>query len=1773
MDDAQREILELMLRAGIPITRENYIALAWDRPEDFGGDAEAETLVPKELRPDYEDGSDDGNVDDAEVRWVKGEHGRFVGSKPSLTPKEEEELNEFPEGTVIQEGKGPLGSGKFMLVLPTREGELIGLSTNLVPTVQAAIAEGRRLLQRQREGDKTRAERKAKLGEIAERLKAGGEVSEADLQLLGLRSRSGLKWFFPAAAELFGITSRQVRPYIKELVKTGYSEMGAKYESVAAGAALQAIAEGLRIEGAKRALAEQEARAEEFYKQLRKGSVGPTGWRRAVGGGSGRRKRDEDKTALDEELEEIDDINPYHVLRGKGGGQFTTGAGISGIETQTSIAAKSRAAFVKAKRVEARLRAEARMAATGRTRVKGPEHPGKGYSKDAYVRRGTIYTSEVSDALLALHEGKKVDLDQPKRISVLLDRLGKITKEMIDKGEKASTFNLCNVTVRGSNLFCAQSKGIARIHMPQMDDAQTVKFVEHLQNLGHQVKNEDQFASFLRATQNELNGAKVAGIAGKLRGEPDHYAKRIIVSEDDYILDGHHHWAAKLGLDAIDNILTNDTKIPIARVNIKIIPLLQAAEAFTGGKGKKGAEESTTGGGTTKKDANPETRWVKGEHGYFAGSKPGPSVAGIEGMPEGAVIESRELAVAIDRGAFTFVATERPKGQFESGRRFEISIAAKKTAGIEEYFARKTDDHPSLYDPQLADLVMEDEGEPYERLRAVPKDEAKLSITPFDRDDVIYRGMSAEEFEESVRRGYMESRGEYNIGGEQEGRTYWSSEVDTAQAYANGFAPWQYIATFEKPGYVVAAVKPGNAEIRERYPTEVAVPGRVATSQIVAAWRGDVFDHRPGERDAIEESENVYRLGGGVGTSSRVVWSRVQSAHDYNPHHVVSGELGGQFTSTPGATSAAAQKKQPQRALSTKRGVAFVSPNVHQLDFKAARNAIQGDRQKALRMASAEVDRQLGNKGQDTDIIGAWADGAENSVMTVIDNADWDRMKTAAAMKGYLADQKSVLIFQDDEAGEAALFKFKATGSIGDIHDGLLKDGVQFHTLEQTVDGANVYVADLDGSAYDAVNKAAERYDTDVEYRVGRAEFVGTIKADGTDREQRDDARRAYEEAIGKSEVSESRGIWQRVRRRWGQALNPDNNSFVREKNGPDSAKLVANTRKLTDVTGETEERCIGFLTIDGKALNIIGRVAASHYDIAKWSGTSLGRVLEEGSGRLYYTPNDLIGVELFKRPSEQQFKTLQNFAAKGKVEKFYIDGLEGLVASFHAEPGRFVTPRDVLNQINKAYPVMPGRKTGDVNPYHVVKGIKGGQFTTGPGVTSPTFTTRGNEILHEGRVVGTIRPMTEGRIELTIGGKRQKFRNYQAALTHLSRLTKGIELPQPSAARPPGEGLLVSFRPNQEKLDRWTGDIEARMKELEAQGWAGNREDEHLGRMQTALNAYMQESEESLNSGRVGLNVVYDVDGHLLAAGFTYIDAENVARIQYHGALASDAQAKMLELTEVGFGDKVTRIEAEEWRDDPESIAVFEKADFNAVADPIQGTTGPRVRLVKTNVTGAAALEHSEEMLTSARMAAKARGYDPDLVDASAETYPFKIGDKNYEAAGLAYLSTGRITIFPAKVSAGTVYGVMAHEIAHQQYQAVLNAREAEWKRIMLDPETIGPKGMRPDGSLPPALAEKYPIYSRFVKHEGDELHKRIDADGITEYSKAYWEEVKPHKVTIETAHHETIAEMARVEQMRGFQTFEKIPVAKEWIDYYRDVMKTYKELQHKSIVSRQRR
>ena len=272
--------------------------------------------------------------------------------------------------------------------------------------------------------------------------------------------------------------------------------------------------------------------------------------------------------------------------------------------------------------------------------------------------------------------------------------------------------------------------------------------------------------------------------------------------------------------------------------------------------------------------------------------------------------------------------------------------------------------------------------------------------------------------------------------------------------------------------------------------------------------------------------------------------------------------------------------------------IAFISPNVADLKIDGAIAGLHGERQEALRKASADVDVRLGkNPVEATNVVGAWSDGAENSLQLKMPKG-WshDEAKVAMAMKGWLGDQKSALLFTPDKNGNAFIASFPMTGKLDQIHQQMLDDGLAFHTLEPTSNGAMVHVYGEDQATHDTIAKALEKHDTYGTITHGRGEFIGTTKTDGTDREQRDDARSQYEAIIRDAQAQpafEGRDvgkIWDDLRARWGGSLSPEevgghaltSNAIIAE-----AGKVKPNSVRVPDVAKRINERAGKILKAD----------------------------------------------------------------------------------------------------------------------------------------------------------------------------------------------------------------------------------------------------------------------------------------------------------------------------------------------------------------------------------------------------------------------------------------------------------------------------------------------------------------------------------------------------------------------------------------------------------------
>lgn len=211
-----------------------------------------------------------------------------------------------------------------------------------------------------------------------------------------------------------------------------------------------------------------------------------------------------------------------------------------------------------------------------------------------------VETDDVVEAARQLAKGNYVRLRSAPEVSTLLKELHKEVEAARAKGEKAPDINLCKVSVKGTNLFCVESKGIPRIQMPQLkgDAAKAregsraskltpdkrgevsieAQFRDHLVRHGVRVEDGEELASHLKATQDELNGAKVAGIANAIDSGVVIEGPGLFVSKDNYVVDGHHRWAATVGVDYEDG--KEDMTMPVQRIDMPIIDILREANAF-----------------------------------------------------------------------------------------------------------------------------------------------------------------------------------------------------------------------------------------------------------------------------------------------------------------------------------------------------------------------------------------------------------------------------------------------------------------------------------------------------------------------------------------------------------------------------------------------------------------------------------------------------------------------------------------------------------------------------------------------------------------------------------------------------------------------------------------------------------------------------------------------------------------------------------------------------------------------------------------------------------------------------------------------------------------------------------------------------------------------------------------------------------------------------------------------------------------------------------------
>jgi len=194
-----------------------------------------------------------------------------------------------------------------------------------------------------------------------------------------------------------------------------------------------------------------------------------------------------------------------------------------------------------------------------------------------------------------------------------------------------------------------------------------------------------------------------------------------------------------------------------------------------------------------------------------------------------------------------------------------------------------------------------------------------------------------------------------------------------------------------------------------------------------------------------------------------------------------------------------------------------------------------------------------------------------------------------------------------------------------------------------------------------------------------------------------------------------------------------------------------------------------------------------------------------------------------------------------------------------------------------------------------------------------------------------------------------------------------------------------------------------------------------------------------------------------------------------------------------------------------------------------------------------------TEEIIEKAKDTAEKLGWLPTRLDFTDEDYAFELDGKHYKAAGTAHLDNtvpgGRfIRIYTNQVTGASIDNVVAHEVGHQKFESAVDQYTYEKAKVM--DAYKGKDIMKPSGELRDEYKAEFPIYTKWFAAYESKVDSLVDNDGVSEYSREWWDAHKTGKATGKQAFHETIAEMNAL-----YVTTGKLPGAKVWKDFYNTV------------------
>ncbi len=179
-------------------------------------------------------------------------------------------------------------------------------------------------------------------------------------------------------------------------------------------------------------------------------------------------------------------------------------------------------------------------------------------------------------------EERAEKLANGERIQVTKKEAKKIMKIMAKRDDDP---DLTNMHIEDTQLYDEDNLGIPRNKMPQVPSDTKAVFISEMEKRGARVQRGVADPSKLHPIQEEMSASKVGLIMKTLRkkGMKTGDGGRIIISKDNFVIDGHHRWAAAAMLSFEDS----SVKLPVIRVDMNHKDLIAATLAWNEATGIK----------------------------------------------------------------------------------------------------------------------------------------------------------------------------------------------------------------------------------------------------------------------------------------------------------------------------------------------------------------------------------------------------------------------------------------------------------------------------------------------------------------------------------------------------------------------------------------------------------------------------------------------------------------------------------------------------------------------------------------------------------------------------------------------------------------------------------------------------------------------------------------------------------------------------------------------------------------------------------------------------------------------------------------------------------------------------------------------------------------------------------------------------------------------------------------------------------------------------------